>query len=86
MSRVVHKLLGNLTAGLKHVMSAAVHNRSGVKSRGRLHQIQQVPAVGTEVKNLVFRTSNRVHNLGILNIALNIYCRLETGFMKMKFK
>ena len=53
-------------------MQAAVHNRRGVKSRGRLHQILQLPAVGTEVKNLVFVTSNRVHNHGILNIFINM--------------
>jgi len=38
------KLLANLTAGLQHVMQAAVHNRRGVKSSGRLHQIPQLPA------------------------------------------
>jgi hypothetical protein len=67
------KLLANLTAGLQHVMQAAVRNRRGVKSRGRLHQIHQLPAVLTQVKNLVFGTSNSVHNPGILNVDLNTY-------------
>jgi hypothetical protein len=65
-------------------MQAAVHNRRGVKSRGRLHQIPQLPAVGTEVKNLVLGTSNAVHSAGVWYVCLllaTIYCRLETGFM-----
>jgi hypothetical protein len=53
-------------------MQAAVHSRRGVKSRGHLHQIQQLPAVGTEVKNLVFGTSNAVHKNGILSTVLKI--------------
>jgi hypothetical protein len=59
------KLPGNPTVGLQHVMQAAMCNRRGVKSRGRLHQIPQLPAFGTEVKNLVLRTSNAVHGAGV---------------------
>jgi hypothetical protein len=54
------QVLANLPAGLQHVMQTAVHIRRGVKSRGRLHQIPQLLAVGTEVKNLVIGTSNAV--------------------------
>lgn len=67
------KLLANLTAGLQHVMQAAVRNRRGIKGRERLHQIHQLSAVLAEVKNLVFGTSNPVHNPGILNVAFKTF-------------
>jgi hypothetical protein len=53
-------------------MQTAVHSRRAFKSRGRLHQISQLLAVGTEVKNLVIGKNNAVYNTGILNIGLNI--------------
>ena len=70
------KLPANLTAGLQHVMRAAVRNRRGVlRAEGaytRYRSWRQLHAVGPEVKNLVFGRSIPVYNHGILHLALNI--------------